>query len=76
MFDRNKIGYKFVFMFASPPHKFLGETKDFEKKIQPFAPLNHLEEFRRIKESIKKANIEITVNKIHGTLLNMNKLLT
>ena len=65
VFDRNKIGYNFVFMFASPSHLSL-TSRGTEHNI-PFDPLSYRKEYRLIKESLKKAKKEITVHKVHGT---------
>jgi len=58
-------------MFASPPYK-----AEKEYVIHSFTPLDHKQEFRCIQESINKAKIEITVNKIHGTRANITNMLT
>ena len=73
LFDRNKIGYNFVFMFASPNYievKAIGG----ERKL-PFASLKYSEEYRMIKNSIKKSKIEITFHKIHGTEFNFRRMI-
>jgi len=52
-FDRNKLDYNFVFMFASPSYIPLeGGSLDIHIKM---APLKHREEYKYIKESLKKA---------------------
>ena len=47
LFDRNKIGYNFVFMFASPSYVEI-KTRCGELK-QNFPSLNYNEEYRLIK---------------------------
>jgi len=67
MWDRNKIGYNFVFLFASPPYVApLAKVTKYGFKT-PYPLLSYQEEYRRIRESVKKAKIEITVQKIHAT---------
>jgi len=65
VFDRNKIGYNFVFMFASPSYLSL-KSMGGENNVD-FDQLSYQKEYGLIKESLKKAKKEITVHKVHGT---------
>ena len=69
LFDRNKIGYNFVYMFASPPY-MLCKNQAGEMRI-PFAPLRYREEYISIQDSVKKARKEIVVHKVHGTFAHL-----
>jgi len=74
-FDRNKIGYNFVFMFASPAYLEIPLLNMDSKKVK-YPRLDCTEEYKRIKDSVIKAKIEITVTKLHGTPSNFQKCLT
>ena len=65
MFDRKKIGYTFVFMFASPSY-MVHKTRAKDIKT-PWARLQYLKEWKTIKKSISKSKIDINVHKVHGT---------
>jgi hypothetical protein len=73
-FDRNKIGYNFVFMFASPSYLEI-PCSNMENKRVYFPRLDCMEEYKRIKESVIRAKIEISVHKVHGTADNFHKCL-
>ena len=73
MFDRNKIGYNFVFMFASPAYIPVKHRSGFERIN--LDPLSYREEYHRIKQSIKTSKIKITVHKVHGTPENLRQTL-
>ena len=73
MFDRNKIGYNFVFMFASPSH--ITESMKSGEKIIAFKPISHREEYSLIKESLEKSKKEVTMHKVHGTYVNFSDVL-
>jgi hypothetical protein len=73
VFDRNKIGYNFVFMFASPSHLLIS-TQSTTHQV-PFDPLSYRKEYRLIKDSLKRAKKEITVHKVHGTQFNFSEVL-
>lgn len=65
MYDKNKWNYNFVFLFASPNFK---EYSALGSKTRiPYDRLDHSEEFRLIKESVTKSEIEINLHKVHGT---------
>ena len=68
VFDRNKIGYNFVFMFASPSHISL-KTHTGEDRIE-FEAISYKKEYSLIKKSLTDAKKEITVHKVHGTTFN------
>jgi hypothetical protein len=59
LWDKNKINYNFVFFFASPAHLSIS-SRIGNSKIA-FGALNYQEEYRLIRETVKKAKIEITV---------------
>ena len=72
-FDRNKLDYNFVFMFASPSYIPLeGGSLDIHIKM---APLKHREEYKYIKESLKKAQKDVTLHKVLGTVYNLREVL-
>jgi hypothetical protein len=73
MFDRNKIGYNFVFMFASPSH--IVESTKCDKKVLTLDPISHRAEYSLIKESLKKSKKEVTMHKVHGTYVNFSEVL-
>jgi hypothetical protein len=73
VFDRNKIGYNFVFMFASPSHISL-KTHAGEDRIE-FEPISYKKEYKLIKNSLRKAKKEIIVHKVHGTTFNFMEIL-
>ena len=52
-------------MFASP--SYLEIQNKTETKKKSFDRLDYMGEYKRIKESVIKAKIEISVHKIHGT---------
>ena len=72
-FDRNKIGYKFAFIFSSPAYLELKGEYSSMKKM--FAPLSYTEEYDLIKETLVSSKKEINVIKMHGTTFNFDKLL-
>ena len=59
-----------MFMFASPSYIELPHNI----KI-PFASLNYQDEYRCIKQSVKKAKVEVTVHMVHGTFFNLRETL-
>jgi len=73
MFDRNKIGYNFVFMFASPSYMLIKSHGDEHRIDLP--TLSHREEYQLITDSLKSAKKEINVHKVHGTQYNLSKVL-
>jgi len=72
-FDRNKIGYNFVFMFASP-RSMRFSSKAGEEHI-PFAKLQYRSEYKLIKDSVSAAKKEVTMHKVHATLFNLQFIL-
>jgi hypothetical protein len=60
-------------MFASPSYLKLQSGK-VETKI-PFAQLKYQDEYRCIKDSVKKAKVEVVVHKVHGTFFNLRETL-
>lgn len=72
--DKNKVGYHFAFLFASPPYIPIRFGMGQELKIT-YDPLNYNEEYRLIRETVKKAQVEITVSKQHATKTNFSNML-
>lgn len=71
MYDRNKWNYKFVFLFASP--NFKEYSAGGSRTRIPFDRLEHEEEFRLLRESVIKSEMEINIHKVHGTLFNLQE---
>ena len=65
VFGRNKIGYNFVFLFANPSYVGVGG----KEKIK-FESVAHQKQFQTIRLSLERAQIEITVHKVHATPFN------
>jgi hypothetical protein len=61
-------------MYASPPYRKIESSAGFKKSCE-FPLLNNREEYRKIKQSLKKAKIELTLHKVHGTVENLRKVL-
>ena len=57
-------------MFASPTYVEIRSPRNISNKKVSFDRLEFTEEFKRIKESIVKSKIEISVHKIQGTKYN------
>ena len=57
-----------MFMYASPNY-MLYKTSITEEKV-PYARLQNVEEYRRLKETVDAAGIAINVLKVHGTIDN------
>jgi hypothetical protein len=71
MFDKNKINFQFMFMFASPNYiVYKAESPKPDYKAS-FARLNNKEEFEIIKDTVKKQKVEIKLHKEHGTFKNL-----
>lgn len=67
-FDRNKVGYNFVFMFANPPYL---QEKNISATQIPFDPIEYKKEYKIIRKSLLKSRKEVNVHKLQGTVFNL-----
>jgi len=75
MFDKNKINFEFMFMFASPNFKMYPCQPPKPDFKSPFERLNNKKEWEIIKDTVKKQKVEIRLHKEVGTVNNLESKL-
>jgi hypothetical protein len=68
MFDKNKINFRFMFMFASPTFITYQCAHPKPPVKNSFARLNNKKEWEIIKDTVRKQKVEIKLHKEIGTL--------